>query len=62
MPSEKDTHFLKRLKKAGWKEVRITGSHHILVKDGCLPVTVPVHGKDLPQGLWHALKKQTGLP
>ncbi|WP_137663149.1 type II toxin-antitoxin system HicA family toxin [Enterococcus hulanensis] len=30
--------------------VRINGSHHIMVKEGHLPVSIPVHNKDLKIG------------
>lgn len=45
--------LLKLAKKLGWKEIRISGSHHHFKKEG-LPflVTIPVHGnKDIPIGL-----------
>ncbi len=46
---------------AGWKEVRISGSHHILQKDG-KSVPVPVHGgRDLGIGLIRKIEKQTGV-
>jgi predicted RNA binding protein YcfA (HicA-like mRNA interferase family) len=53
--------FIKILEKNGWQCKRIAGSHHIMVKEGCRSVPVPVHGKkDLPKGILAALKKQTG--
>ena len=52
---------LKRLKKAGFKEARINGSHHVLVKD-IIIVSVPVHGsKDLKFGLLKKIEKDTGV-
>lgn len=40
---------LKKLaKKAGWIEDHVTGSHHIMKKEGFPAVSIPVHGnKDL---------------
>ncbi|MDR1316179.1 MAG: type II toxin-antitoxin system HicA family toxin [Spirochaetales bacterium] len=35
--------FVKQLKKDGWSEDRISGSHHIMVK-GSTSIAVPVHG------------------
>ena len=32
-----------RLESAGWKLKRISGSHHVFVKPGKLPVSIPVH-------------------
>ena len=54
--------LIKLLEKYGWQCKRISGSHHIMVKDGCRSVPVPVHGKkDLPKGILAALMKQTGI-
>jgi len=53
--------LIAKLKKEGWKLDRIHGSHHIMIKEGQLPVTVPVHGnKDLPKGTLHQILKDTG--
>lgn len=53
--------FVRLLKREGWNLDRIEGSHHIMVK-GNKTVSVPVHGsKELGQGLYQALLKQTGL-
>ena len=51
-----------KLKKDGWRIDRIQGSHHIMVKEGRLPVTIPVHGnKDLLNGTFHQIMKESGL-
>jgi predicted RNA binding protein YcfA (HicA-like mRNA interferase family) len=48
------------LKKDGWIEDRISGSHHIMVKDST-SIAVPVHGnEDLKKGLLNSLLKQAG--
>lgn len=53
--------IIKKLQSAGWKLDRITGSHHILVKDG-KAVPVPVHGtRDIGDGLFAAIQRQTGV-
>lgn len=52
-----------KLEAAGWRVVRIEGSHHLLAKDG-MPraVPVPVHGKkDLGAGLLAAIQRQSGV-
>jgi predicted RNA binding protein YcfA (HicA-like mRNA interferase family) len=52
---------IKKLQASGWQEVRISGSHHILRKDG-KSVPVPVHGgRELGIGLIHKIEKQTGV-
>jgi predicted RNA binding protein YcfA (HicA-like mRNA interferase family) len=52
---------IKLLEKEGWKLDRITGSHHLLEKDGKV-VPVPVHGTvDLGKGLIAAIQRQTGV-
>lgn len=52
----KDKEMLNLYLASGWEEKRITGSHHILEKNGKI-VTIPVHGKDLKKGLEKALLK-----
>ncbi len=32
-----------RLESAGWRLERISGSHHVFVKPGWLPISIPVH-------------------
>ena len=50
-----------KLKAAGWTLDRVSGSHHIMVKDG-LAVPVPVHGKrDLGAGLLALIARQTSV-
>jgi predicted RNA binding protein YcfA (HicA-like mRNA interferase family) len=52
---------IKKLQAEGWKEVRISGSHHILQKAG-KSVPVPVHsGRELGIGLVRKIEKQTGV-
>ena len=54
--------LIKALKKDGWKEVRVTGSHHHFqhpTKSGT--VTVPHPKKDLPLGTLKSIEKQCGL-
>lgn len=54
--------LLKLAKKNGWEVVRITGSHHIVTKNGLLPVSIPIHSnKDLAKGIENKLKKELGL-
>ena len=57
----KDKDLLKILFDHGWSLKRITGSHHILVKDGFLTISLPIHGKELKKGLENAILKQAGL-
>jgi predicted RNA binding protein YcfA (HicA-like mRNA interferase family) len=57
----KDKDLLKLLLKNGWKVVRISGSHHILEKEGFMPISLPVHGKDMKVGLEVAILKQAKL-
>ncbi|MDR1062666.1 MAG: type II toxin-antitoxin system HicA family toxin [Azoarcus sp.] len=52
---------ISRLKAAGWSLKRISGSHHIMNRDGNI-VPVPVHGsRDLTPGTLAAIERQTGL-
>lgn len=56
----RDKDLLKLLLQNGWELKRIHGSHYILEKDGRIE-TVPIHGKDVPNGLLNAILKRTGL-
>ena len=56
----RDKDLLKLMQKNGWKVVRVNGSHHILEKDGKIE-TIPIHGKDIPNGLLNAILKRHGL-
>ncbi len=54
--------IIKKLKKAGWKQVRVTGSHHHFKhseKPGI--VTVPHPKKDIPKGTLKSIEKQAGI-
>lgn len=53
--------MVKLLKKSGWIEVRVSGSHHILVR-GDQEMSVPIHAnRDLPTGTEQQLLKKAGL-
>ncbi|HBN08368.1 MAG TPA: addiction module toxin, HicA family [Cyanobacteria bacterium UBA8530] len=53
--------MVKLLKKSGWTEVRVSGSHHILVR-GDQEMSVPIHAnRDLPTGTEQQLLKKAGL-
>jgi predicted RNA binding protein YcfA (HicA-like mRNA interferase family) len=53
----------KLLEEKGWTLVRVTGSHHIFMRQGSnLRITVPVHGGcDLKTGLQRAIMKLGGI-
>ena len=52
----------KRLEGHGWILDRISGSHHIMIKEGRRSIPVPIHGPaDLPKGLVKAILKQAGI-
>lgn len=53
--------MLKLAKKHGWLVVRINGSHHIMIKEGHLPDSIPVHNKDLKIGTEQKILKDLGL-
>jgi len=55
--------LFKKLKKAGWKEIRQKGSHKILRKEGNVETIVfPYHrGKEVPTGTANRILKQAGL-
>lgn len=52
----------KLLVESGWRLDRISGSHHIMIREGCRSIPIPVHGNvDLPKGLVKAITKQAGI-
>ena len=58
----KSADLIKELKKAGWVQDRIRGSHHVFRhpdRDGI--IVVPHPKKDLGIGLVAAIRKQAGL-
>jgi len=59
----KSSELYKKLIKAGWYEIRQTGSHKILMHDNYTnTITFPYHGsKEVAKGLEIALLKQAGL-
>ena len=54
--------LIKIMKREGWILDRVSGSHHVMIKEGRRSIPVPVHGKkDLPKGLARAILKQAGI-
>ncbi|MCD4824658.1 MAG: type II toxin-antitoxin system HicA family toxin [Phycisphaerae bacterium] len=54
--------LIKIMKKHSWVLDRVSGSHHIMIKEGCRSIPVPVHGsRDIPKGLANAILKQAGI-
>jgi predicted RNA binding protein YcfA (HicA-like mRNA interferase family) len=55
--------LLKKLKKAGWRQIRQKGSHKILRnEDSPETIVFPYHrGKEIPTGTANRIMKQAGL-
>ncbi len=54
--------LVKLLEKHGWVLDRISGSHHIMVKEEKRPIPIPVHGsKDLGKGILHKILKEAEI-
>lgn len=54
--------LIKIMKHHGWVIDRVSGSHHIMIKNSKRAIPVPVHGKkDLPRGLVAAIFRQAGI-
>lgn len=51
--------MLRLFEQCGWKSVRQKGSHVIVIKEGELPETIPLH-KELKKGLEKKLLKKLG--
>lgn len=58
-----DRQQLRKLLEAhGWRLDRISGSHHIMIREGYRSIPIPIHGaSDLPKGLLNAILKQSGI-
>ncbi|MCL2792449.1 MAG: type II toxin-antitoxin system HicA family toxin [Spirochaetaceae bacterium] len=52
---------MKKLKEYGWVLDRVTGSHHVFIKDGCRSVSVPFHGNIDLGILGKRILKQAGI-
>ena len=51
--------LLLSLRKSGWVLDRVRGSHHIFLHDDAKrAITVPIHGKDIPDYYAKAILKQ----
>lgn len=63
MKSVTGKQLAKALEKAGWRQLRVNGSHHIFGKDGHRErISVPIHsGESLKPGLLAHFLKQSGL-
>ena len=63
MKSISGKKFTKILEKKGWELARISGSHHIYIKEGLkIRLSIPVHrNQDLKIGLLKYFMKITGL-
>lgn len=54
-------HVLRLLEAAGFRIVRVKGSHHMLAA-GRRKVTIPIHGSaDLKPGTLKSIEKQSGI-
>jgi len=54
--------MIRALVRLGWTVDRVSGSHHVLVKTGHRPITVPVHrGHALKEPVARAILKQAGV-
>ena len=63
MKSVSGKYLCKIVERYGWRLKRITGSHHIYVKEGMgVILSIPVHGnRDLPTGTLRSILKDAGL-
>ena len=54
--------LIKIMKQNGWVLDRVSGSHHVMIKEGRRSIPVPVHGqRDLPKGLVSAILRQAEI-
>ena len=54
--------LIKIMKRTGWILDRVSGSHHVMIKEGRRSIPMPAHGqRDLPKGLVSAILRQAGI-
>lgn len=52
---------IKKMELEGWVLARVSGSHHIMQKDG-KSVPIPVHGsRDIPKGTIAQISREAGI-
>jgi predicted RNA binding protein YcfA (HicA-like mRNA interferase family) len=63
MKSVSGKTLCKIIERKGWMLKRVTGSHHIYIKQGVDAIlSIPVHGnRDLPIGTLKSIMKDAGL-
>ncbi|OIP75607.1 MAG: hypothetical protein AUK48_07125 [Oscillatoriales cyanobacterium CG2_30_44_21] len=63
MKSVSGKTLCKIIERQGWELKRVTGSHHIYIKQGVDAIlSIPVHGnRDLPIGTLKSIMKDAGL-
>jgi predicted RNA binding protein YcfA (HicA-like mRNA interferase family) len=63
MKSVSGKTLCKIIERKGWELKRVTGSHHIYIKQGVDAIlSIPVHGnRDLPTGTLKSIMKDAGL-
>ncbi len=58
----KGSELIKLLEREGWVLDRISGSHHIMVKNGKRSIPIPIHrGKEIPKILAKVILKQAEI-
>ena len=60
LPVLRPREVLRKLKKAGFYEVRQRGSH-LQLRNGNLLVTLPMHSRDVPPGTLRSVLRQARL-
>lgn len=61
IPAMRPGEVIAMLRRAGYAVDHQTGSHVILHKRGCVPITVPQHNRDLKKGTLHQIIRNAGL-
>ena len=53
--------IIKKIKKAGFNLVRVSGDHHVFANTSGKIIVVPHPRKDMKKGTEHSILKQAGL-
>lgn len=61
LPNLRPLEVVAILRHIGYQIDHQTGSHLLLYREGYLPISVPIHHRDIKKGTLHQIIRSTGL-
>lgn len=61
LPAMRPSEVIATLRRVGYAVDHQTGSHTIVYKPGHVPLSVPLHNRDLKKGTLHQIIRNAGL-